>query len=292
MFETFTKIKPDQKTHVALAIFFIPSCFFWGSGLLKDSLMMGCLGFLVYGIYNIFISHKLYVRSILLLVLAIYILATIRVYLLLAFVPPALIWIFMASNMKITNKVLRILAMPVFLVLGTSSAYLLAVNITKGHQKYDLRQIPIRTKINAQYLYEMSISQQGSAYQIGNLDGTYQSMLQAAPEAINVTLFRPWLWEVSNPFMLISAVESFCFLLFTIYLLFKLGIFRILKLIINDPFISFCLIFTLIFAFAVGLNSFNFGTLVRYKIPLLPFFSTILFFLFDSIGKKQIVENV
>ena len=34
--------------------------------------------------------------------------------------------------------------------------------------------------------------------------------------------------------------------------------------------------FSISFAFAVGVSTFNFGTLVRYKIPLLPFFLVAL----------------
>jgi hypothetical protein len=37
------------------------------------------------------------------------------------------------------------------------------------------------------------------------------------------------------------------------------------------------MVFVLILAFGVGTNSGNFGTLVRYKIPLIPFFLSSLF---------------
>ncbi|NNF02533.1 MAG: hypothetical protein HKN22_07590 [Bacteroidia bacterium] len=40
---------------------------------------------------------------------------------------------------------------------------------------------------------------------------------------------------------------------------------------------TFCIIFSLFFAFSVGLSTSNFGSLVRYKIPLLPFFVAALF---------------
>ncbi|HRA12632.1 MAG TPA: hypothetical protein PKX31_13225, partial [Chitinophagaceae bacterium] len=43
---------------------------------------------------------------------------------------------------------------------------------------------------------------------------------------------------------------------------------------------QFCLVFTLIFAFAVGISSYNFGTLSRYKIPCLPFYAVALIVIF------------
>jgi len=52
------------------------------------------------------------------------------------------------------------------------------------------------------------------------------------------------------------------------------------KTINKDPTIQFCLIFSLVFAFAVGISSFNFGALSRYKIPCLPFYALALILIY------------
>jgi hypothetical protein len=57
----------------------------------------------------------------------------------------------------------------------------------------------------------------------------------------------------------------------------------------KDPNIIFCLIFSLIFAFAVGISSYNFGALSRYKIPCLPFYAAFLFILLSN-GKTETKE--
>jgi hypothetical protein len=105
---------------------------------------------------------------------------------------------------------------------------------------------------------------------LGELDGTVGSVLRLAPAAVIVSLFRPFLWEVNNPLMLFSSLESLLNLLLTIYLIIKLRLkfFRYLQI----PEVFFCLTFALIFAFGVGVSSYNFGTLARYKIPLYPFY--------------------
>ncbi|MEP2024099.1 MAG: hypothetical protein ABJI85_05525, partial [Reichenbachiella sp.] len=41
---------------------------------------------------------------------------------------------------------------------------------------------------------------------------------------------------------------------------------------LNDPIVLYCLTFSLLFAFAVGVSTYNFGTLMRYKIPVIPFY--------------------
>jgi hypothetical protein len=40
-----------------------------------------------------------------------------------------------------------------------------------------------------------------------------------------------------------------------------------------------CLVFAISFSFGVGVNSYNFGTLVRYKIPMMPFYVSGLYIL-------------
>ena len=90
-------------------------------------------------------------------------------------------------------------------------------------------------------------------------------MLTLAPQAINVSLFRPYLWEVNNPLMLLSALESFFLLIFCIIVIVKCNI-KIWKFLLQ-PDILFTLLFSIPFAFAVGVSTFNFGTLVRSRDP-------------------------
>ena len=76
--------------------------------------------------------------------------------------------------------------------------------------------------------------------------------------------------------MLFNALEAFLFLFFTLKLLVTLGPGKIWIAINRDPNIQFCLIFTVVFAFAVGISSANFGTLSRYRIPCLPLYGLAL----------------
>ena len=70
--------------------------------------------------------------------------------------------------------------------------------------------------------------------------------------------------------MLLSALESLAMLVMTLYILWKANV-RIFAILVHpNPF--FTLVFSLAFAFAVGVSTYNCGTLVRYKIPLMPFF--------------------
>jgi hypothetical protein len=59
----------------------------------------------------------------------------------------------------------------------------------------------------------------------------------------------------------------------------------------TNPTVAFCLGFSLIFAFAVGVSTYNFGTLVRYKIPMLPFF-IIALILVDDLAKHERLKRL
>jgi hypothetical protein len=55
----------------------------------------------------------------------------------------------------------------------------------------------------------------------------------------------------------------------------------------SDPNVIFAMVFSLSFAFAVGVSTFNFGTLVRYKIPVLPFFLVALILILDYSNRDK-----
>ena len=99
------------------------------------------------------------------------------------------------------------------------------------------------------------------------------------PASVNVTLFRPYITEAENVMMLFSALESLILMIATIYIFIGLGFFKTLSLLPKDSFLMMCFIFAIFFAFAVGFTSYNFGALVRYKIPCIPFFVASLFIL-------------
>jgi TRAP-type mannitol/chloroaromatic compound transport system permease small subunit len=111
--------------------------------------------------------------------------------------------------------------------------------------------------------------------------------------AVNVTLFRPYLWEVNNPVMLLSALESLAFLLLTFWAVRRRGFVNSLGLLRKNPFLVFCLLFTVVFSFAVGISTYNFGSLVRYKIPILPFYGVFLILLSGIKNRrKYFIQNL
>lgn len=281
MYIAFAKIRPHVYKQLAWTMFYIPSLFFWGSGLLKDSLCLGALGWLFYALYRGAIQRQALLKCSIIGVIAAYALLSIKVYILLCFMPAALLWVFNETNSQIKNKTVRLLAKPLFIAVGAAIGLFAALNITKGDAKYDVDKIGERSKITSDYIYQQSVQQEGSAYHLGELDGTIGGMVKLAPMAIVTSLFRPFPWEARNPVMVLSAIEAFFFLIFTLRIFYRVGVFKTLSVISNTPILSLCFIFSLIFAASVGVSTSNFGTLVRYKIPLIPFYLSALYILDD-----------
>jgi len=273
-FQTFYQQYPREHFNLAIASFFIPSVFFWGSGLLKDTVALAFLGIATFQIYKLFILKKIEVVSITLLVISFFVVFSVKKFILQAYFPAAIIWVVAYRFFEIKSIVAKSLLVPISVVVVFVSAYYSVVKVGEGDRKYSIDKIAETARITAYDIGFYTGRDAGSGYSLGELDGSFLGLLSKAPAAVNVTLFRPYLWEVKNPLMLISAMESAVLLIALLVILIKKS--GNLLDVLANPNILFCLVFSLIFAFAVGVSTFNFGTLVRYKIPLLPFFVTAL----------------
>ena len=127
-----------------------------------------------------------------------------------------------------------------------------------------------------------------SNFRLGaEFDGTFSGLFKVAPLAIAATFFRPFIWETRKISQLMAAVESLILIFFTLKILFKAGPIRIIKYILSDPLIIFCLLFALVFGLFVGASTLNFGTLVRYKIPCMPFYCIALFLIYEKASMRS-----
>lgn len=282
MYIAFCRIYPNLKKRSAYVIFFIPSVALWGSGLLKDSITFGAVGWLFYCFTNIFLLNRKLLSSIVIALIAFYLIKVIKIYILLCLLPALIIWIFLHFGYRLKSAILRASLKPFLLVMAIALAYLAANIVSSDNNRYNLDQIASTAKITYDYLTYMSKQQGGAYYSLGPIDNSISGLLSKAHLAINVALFRPYVWEVKNPIMAFSAIESGIVFILTVYILLKRGLFRSFRIINKNPFLLFSLVFSLSFAFAIGISTANFGTLVRYKIPLLPFYLLFLLVMFNA----------
>jgi hypothetical protein len=111
-------------------------------------------------------------------------------------------------------------------------------------------------------------------------------LVKLAPVAVSTTFFRPFLWESRKLSTLLSSIEALILMLFTLFIIFKAGIRTMFSLITRDPLIMYCFLFSFVFALFVGASTLNFGSLVRYKIPCMPFYLISLFLIQEKVKQK------
>ena len=278
MYKTFAHIYPALVKPLAFAFLFIPSTFVWGSAIFKDTICMFGLGWMTYTTFRIFVNRDFSFRNFLLLAVSFYLIAVVKVYILLAFLPAISLWILLNYSHRIASLGVRFLVWIFFIGLTSLGFVFFANRFSKELNKYSLERIA-QTASSTRGWISYATDAEGSSYDLGEFEPTVNGMLSKFPAGVVVTLFRPFPWEAKKVIVALSALEAIVFLFGTLFCIVRNSFFGFFKRVFTDPNLTFFLVFSLIFAFAVGLSSANFGALSRYKIPCLPFYAAMLIIL-------------
>lgn len=288
MYRVFYDLYPQLHRPFAVACFFIPSVFFWGSGLMKDTVTLGALGWLLYGFYFGLIRWQRLPVNLSIAFVALLVIQAIKVYILMAFLPGMFLWLFLQYRTRIRNRAVRTLALPFMILLSLPFGYLALIQITADNERYQFENIANTANVTSDWLNTVSQREDGSGYQLGEgWDGSLGSTASLAPRAIWLGLFQPHPWQAGfNPVMQLSAMEATLFLLITLRILLTVNLLRLYGLFFKHPILILCLSFSLILAFAVAISSANYGTMVRYRIPFMPFYLAMLYIIRYQVNKS------
>ncbi|MEO5649694.1 MAG: hypothetical protein ABIR03_07195, partial [Ginsengibacter sp.] len=271
---TINKHFPHLYKYTALACLFIPSVIIWSSGVSKEAPCMFALGLCFYS-FDKMLHKRAIVKHTIYFLIGAMTLLVIKNYIFYTFAIAVLAWVFRSLIFHIQNFVIRfIIRSFVFLSILGFLIYFITIPDNSMYQNF------VKGVTMGENLQEMMTSINeiygGSGYSLPPLNMSVGGLIKSFFLSLNVTLFRPYLWECTNPLMLMSFAESFGTFLLVLIVLFKVGIKRIIRYCNEYPLLFFTLVFTFLLAPMVGFISFNFGTLVRYKIPFLPFLISFL----------------
>jgi len=288
LYQTFLQEFPTLKRELAIAVLFIPSCIFWGSGLMKDSFTLSAVGWFTYSFYYFFIRKKRKIIFIIEIFISSVIILSIKPYIFFALLPGSILWLSNQQIKKIHNVTIRFMATPILLLLGSLAGYLTLNQMgdSLGLYKIDTvldRAVVVQQDMKADYYG-------GKSFDIGTFDASASGVISKAPVAIFAGIFRPGIWDVKNVVMLFSSIENTYLLILTVFLLIRLKVIGFFKIVRNTPLLLFAMLFSLFFAFSVGLTVANFGSLVRLRIPELPFFVAGLFIMRHLYEKQSGVK--
>lgn len=263
----FFSVRVQGKKHLLLlAVFLLPSVTLWGSGVLKEGLLLFGLGMLLWHTHLLLRKEKgtlsliMILGSLLLLMYAKFYVIVMMMPLLLAFV-----WCERTKNRHCLQKYLTVLGVGGLLALGFHYLF----------PDYNLIQLLVQKQHD--FIALAQSVQSGSSIAMQPLDPNPASLLLHVPGALYNSLFRPWFFEGGGFLMLAAGLENlFILTLMALCLLFPQWPPR------NQSLFWLSLFFSLGILVLTGLTTPVMGAIVRYKVPALPFLLLTFFMLTDT----------
>ncbi len=265
---TLSFIFPDRRRGAVLAFLFFPSIVFWGSGQLKDSVMMGSMCWVVAFALQVAHQRRVSLPEALLFVWMLYAYVRIKIFLSAPLIAIMVVYV-IVSLLSYRIKVLRKLSVQ----LAVISGFVLVVGVAVANFFSIFNPTFIFRQMTVTYRALLQQSLHVPHLEYPHLEASWQSMLFYAPSAFLNAVYRPFLWDSLHPLYLASALENVMLVLLTLIALavfFKKGWREVTLLEM-----SLCL-YILITAVVVGLTTPNFGSLMRYRVAFLPFLVYLL----------------
>jgi len=281
LYTLFKEIFDDHRI-ASFSALYIPSVLFWGAGISKDTITFTSAAYFVYGFYHLAIKKRFNLQRLFFSIISLYLIISIKPYIFLVLLPGILLWLLSSPVSRIRNNFLRRITLPFIGALSGAAFVFLFNQFSEFFGSYAADQILEKALVTQEDLKRDYYG--GNTFDIGTVDPTFLGVLSKVPIATFYGLYGPTIFQVRNIVMLFSAAENTVLAFLTLRLIFRVNIQKILKQIADHPIFLFCLLFSLAFAFSIGFTTPNFGALVRFKIPLMPFF---VFFLMGMYKAKN-----
>lgn len=245
-----------------IAFLFLPSVVFWTSGLLKESLAVAALYYLVAFFLRICAGRKPLVPGVLIAALSLWVLWNLKYYYAAIFLPVALatlLYRFLFSKMGL-RPVAEIAAWLGCLVVPAIAIMFLHPNF------YPDRLMHVILTNNAAY---NALSHPDGVVHFHNLRPDAMSLIENAPCALFSGLFRPLLWEASGLLPMLASAENTIVMILLFFALAGLrrhtgSQWRLLIVALTAYVVFLCILLTL--------SAPNFGTMSRYRSGYFSFF--------------------
>jgi hypothetical protein len=277
----------DYRRIAAISVLFVPSVLIWSSGILKDSLTFAFALLAVVSLYNLFVKPHQWLRYLLYLLFSAFIILSIKPYIFYALLAAAMVWLIAAYTLRIKSSFVRVFVMPLLTLIFMAAGIFTFSRLgdTVGGYYTDVDAMAEQA-----YIIQDDLSRDyygGNSFDIGGFEPTVSGMLSKAPKAIIAGLYRPFLWEAGNVLMIFSGLENFVLLLLSLFIIFRVGPLNFIRQVSKEPFLIFAIVFAVVLSFFIGLTTANFGALVRYRIPMLPFFVFMLLYVYETKRKLR-----
>ena len=263
---------PALWDRVGWAVFLVPSFVLWTSGIVKEGVAMIGVGMIVLALSRL-VAHGTFVE-LFRAAFGIVLVGLVKPYVLFVLAGAILVWFYYQWATS-DGRIVELQPVQLAVIAGVGILAILLLGYV--FPQFAIERIAEEAVHRQNYAYR---TQAKSAYFIG--DPSQLSLLgQAAfaPLGMITAWYRPFFFEAGNAMAMISSIEGTIFLGGTI-LVFVRGEPRLLwRAMSRWPWVPAGLAFSIVFGAIVGLVTSNFGTMVRYRAPLMPFLALALLIL-------------
>jgi hypothetical protein len=250
-------VLPNRKILIFIAVFLIPSILFWGSGVLKEGIILFSLGVTLFNLFHI-LHQGFSIKRIGITIVAFSLLILTKVYVGICLLPSILAYAWITQSNR-NYPLLKYIAV-----------YILFLIISLGLQKYTPNRSPLDFISNRQVEFTRHVItlKSGSIIELPSIEPNLISILTNIPEAIAITTLRPYPIESTNAFYILCSIENY-----TLIIVLLIVLFYYKRKDVNFNLLLFCLSFGLSLYALIGLTTPVIGSIVRYKVPGLLFIS-------------------
>ena len=264
IYKTFIKLFPEKTLILILSIYFLPSVLFWGSGILKESLLLFSIGLFIYGLAELTLHKQKSLSNFIMITISFLLLTITKPYVILTLAPSVLALITYPRFKKI-NAIYYFTLIHIFSIISALIVNYLNTNLdilgNIVYKQHDFLNVARDT--HAQ-----------STIYVEKLSNNLYSFIHFSPLAFINGFFRPTIFEINSIIYLPAVFESTLLILGVVFFLFK----RNTDLNGNQKMIVyFSLFFSVFLALLIGLATPVLGAIVRYRVPYLPFLYSAIF---------------
>jgi|GEM_PF-97260 len=275
-YRTFVSYYPQLAGKLAIGFLFMPSSIFWGSAILKDTFTFSAVCWWIHAVDEVFFKKRRIVNKSIVIAVSGIVLVMIKPYIFMVLFPATLVWILFFRVASMRSGMLKFAVLPLAVVLMGAISIFVLNRLGDQLDKFALDEALTTIQVTQGDLSKAE-SYGSNSFNVGEFDGTWLGVLMKFPVATNAALFRPYIWESHSVVMAISGLENLWVLAVAILAVLRAGPRFFLRCISGIPILLMATTFVLLFGFTVGVTTPNFGALVRFKIPLVPFFISTLY---------------
>lgn len=280
LYTTVVKIFPEKSRILQFGILFFPSVCFYSSGIFKDTVSFSALGWFVFALYELSNGYSKNVKNWAIFSISLYVIYIARSY---VFYSIVLSLVFM-----IYQRILNARKLAKFrIALNLSFLTIVGILFFNFYSfiEEELLSDFINEIVSNKALYDSLGG--GSNYDLISADSfTLSDLIKTLPAAIFTTLFRPFLWESNSALMIISSLENTILFIYFIKTIFKNGIGNLRYNMKKNILLPFFFMYIIAFSGLVSIYTSNFGTLIRYRISVMP----LLIIIIVSVQFKEAVK--